>query len=136
MSNNTGNTLLAILTGAAIGAGIGILFAPDKGSNTRIKFREGLDDATNGIKNKLDKASLQLGDNFAIAKFDLEDAYQDLLSNISYKTEEVISFLEEKLAEVKKQNAKLHKNVDSTNFELPKIDAPNFNSTNVDSPIY
>jgi gas vesicle protein len=136
MSNNTGNTLLAILTGAAIGAGIGILFAPDKGSNTRIKFKEGLDDAKDGIINKLDQASLQLGDNFAIAKFDLEGAYQNLLSNISYKTEEVISFLEQKLAEVKKQNAKLHKNVDSTNYDLPKLDAPNFTSTNVDPPIY
>lgn len=136
MSSSKGNTVLAILTGAAIGAGIGILFAPDKGENTRIKIREGLDDATIGIKNKLDKASLQLGDNFAVAKFDLESAYQDLLSNISYKTEEVISFLEEKLAEVKKQNAKLHKIVDSNIYEIPKIDAPNFTSTNVDSPIY
>ncbi|TDD78190.1 YtxH domain-containing protein [Flavobacterium caseinilyticum] len=136
MSSSTGNTMLAVLTGAAIGAGIGILFAPDKGSNTRLKIREGLDDATNGIKNKLDKASLQLGDNFAIAKFDLEGAYQDLLSNISFKTEEVISFLEEKLAEAKKQNAKLHKNVDSNIYEVPKSDAPNFTSTNVDSPIY
>lgn len=136
MSNTKGNTMLAILTGAAIGAGIGILFAPDKGSNTRIKIREGLDDATNGIKNKLDKASLQMGDNFAIAKFDLESVYQDLLSNVSYKTEEVISFLEEKLAELKKQNAKLHKNVDSNIYDVPKIDAPNFTSTNIDSPIY
>jgi gas vesicle protein len=32
MSNSTGNTFLALLTGAVIGAGIGILFAPDKGS--------------------------------------------------------------------------------------------------------
>ena len=31
MSNNTGNTLIALLVGAAIGATAGILFAPDKG---------------------------------------------------------------------------------------------------------
>ena len=35
MASNTGQTLLALLTGAAIGAGIGILYAPDKGSKTR-----------------------------------------------------------------------------------------------------
>jgi prefoldin subunit 5 len=32
-----------------------------------------------------------------------------LLSDSSYKAEEAITFLEEKLAELKKQNAKLHK---------------------------
>ena len=31
MTNDGGNVLLALLTGAAIGAGIGILYAPDKG---------------------------------------------------------------------------------------------------------
>ena len=44
MSNNAGNTLVAVLTGVAIGAGIGILFAPDKGSKTRMKIKEGFDD--------------------------------------------------------------------------------------------
>lgn len=134
MSNNTGSTLFAILTGVAIGAGIGILYAPDKGSNTRAKLKEGLDDAKDGIRNKFDQASLQLGDNFAIAKFDLEEAYQDLLSNISYKAEDLISFLEEKLAEVKRQNAKLHKNVDSSN--APKVGSADFASNNADTPIY
>jgi gas vesicle protein len=36
MSNNTG-TVISPLTGAAIGAGVGILFAPDKGSRGKIK---------------------------------------------------------------------------------------------------
>ena len=112
MSNNTGNTILAVLAGAAIGAGIGILFAPDKGSKTREKFKDGFDDAKNELQNKFESASSQLSDKFITAKFDLEGTYEDLLSNMSYKTEEVISFLELKLAELKKQNAKLQKNTD------------------------
>jgi gas vesicle protein len=112
MSNNTGNTILAVLAGAAIGAGIGILFAPDKGSKTREKFKDGFDDAKNELQNKFESASSQLSDKFTTAKFDLEGTYEDLLSNMSYKTEEVISFLELKLAELKKQNAKLQKNTD------------------------
>ena len=47
MSNNAGNTLVAVLTGVAIGAGIGILFAPEKGSKTRKKIKEGFDDRMN-----------------------------------------------------------------------------------------
>jgi gas vesicle protein len=42
MSNNTGTTLLALLTGAAIGAGVGILFAPDKGSKQEERLKTGI----------------------------------------------------------------------------------------------
>jgi gas vesicle protein len=37
MSNNAGNTLVALVGGIAIGAGIGILFAPAKGKTREIK---------------------------------------------------------------------------------------------------
>lgn len=43
MSNKAGNTLLAFLVGAATGAILGILYAPDKGSNTREKLSYQLD---------------------------------------------------------------------------------------------
>ena len=38
MSKKSGNTLLAFLLGAATGAVLGILYAPDKGVNTRQKL--------------------------------------------------------------------------------------------------
>ncbi|MFV8333159.1 YtxH domain-containing protein [Flavobacterium sp. XS1P32] len=109
MSNSTGNTFLALLTGAVIGAGIGILFAPDKGSKTREKMKDGFDDVKNDLKTKLDHASEEFKDKFSTAKIDLEETYEELVSNMSHKTEDVISFLEEKLAELKRQNAKLQK---------------------------
>ena len=98
MSSSNNNSILALLAGAAIGVGLGILFAPDKGSKTREKIREGLDDLKDETKEKFSKT-----------KEELKDTVEDLLSNSSYKAEEAITFLEEKLAELKKQNAKLHK---------------------------
>lgn len=111
MSNNTGNTLLALIVGTAIGAGIGILFAPDKGSKTRQKFKDGYDDAIKDLKHKFDEASHELKRKFThhSKNHSLHDTYEELISNVSHKTEDVISFLEEKLADLKEQNAKLQK---------------------------
>ncbi|MFA9187164.1 YtxH domain-containing protein [Flavobacterium sp. FBOR7N2.3] len=98
MTNSTGNTIIALVSGAAIGAALGILFAPDKGDNTRKKIKSGYKDLEKDMKAKL-----------ATAKVDLEKTYGELVSNMSHKTEDVISFLEIKLAELKEQNAKLQK---------------------------
>jgi gas vesicle protein len=109
MSNNTGNSALALLVGAAIGVGVGILFAPDKGSKTREKIKHGFDDAKDNLKHKFEDVTHQLRNKFSGSKHDLEQTYEDLVSNMSHKTEDVISFLETKLADLKEQNAKLQK---------------------------
>jgi gas vesicle protein len=108
MSNNT-NSVLALLLGAAIGAGVGILFAPDKGSKTREKIKDGFDDAKDNLKHKFEDVTHQLRNKFAGSKHNMEETYEELVSNMSHKTEDVISFLETKLADLKEQNAKLQK---------------------------
>ncbi|WP_278034465.1 YtxH domain-containing protein [Flavobacterium nitratireducens] len=99
MASSTGKTLIALASGAAIGAVLGILFAPDKGEKTRQKIKDGYKDLEKDIKSKL-----------ANAKVDLEESYDNMISNMSYKTEDAITFLEKKLAELKEKNAKLYKN--------------------------
>ena len=109
MSSNTGNTILAILTGAAIGAGIGILFAPDKGTNTRRKIREGVDEAKENLNEKFSEVSEKLIDKAFLTKDDFEENLDKFVSNASHKAEDVITYLEEKLAALKLKNAKFQK---------------------------
>ena len=109
MSSSNNNSILALLAGAAVGLGLGILFAPDKGSKTREKIKDGLDDLKDSAKSKWNSLETETKEKFSKTKDDLKDTINDLLSDSSYKAEEAITFLEEKLAELKKQNAKLQK---------------------------
>lgn len=53
--NNTGKVLLGILAGAAAGAILGILLAPDKGSETRRKIMKKGEDYADALKDKFDE---------------------------------------------------------------------------------
>ncbi len=106
MSNNTGNTIIALLVGATIGAGIGILFAPDKGSKTREKIKDGFDDVKNNLNDKLHEVSEKLKGKGILSKDDIDRNYDNIVANLTDNTEDVVSYLENKLAELKEKNAK------------------------------
>ncbi|HNW49533.1 MAG TPA: YtxH domain-containing protein [Prolixibacteraceae bacterium] len=55
MSSNSAKVVLGVLTGVAIGTVLGVLFAPDKGSETRKKVVEKGGDMVDDVNEKLKK---------------------------------------------------------------------------------
>ena len=53
-ASNTGKVIGAIFLGAAIGGALGILFAPDKGTETRKKISKKGNELTDAVKEKFD----------------------------------------------------------------------------------
>jgi gas vesicle protein len=107
--NSTGNTIIALLTGAIVGVGVGMLFAPDKGVNTRKKIKEGIDDTTDEVSDKYHELVSLLKGKATAAKNGLDESVDHMIQSGSHKAEEVIEALEKKLADLKKANAKLQK---------------------------
>ncbi|SFW40389.1 YtxH domain-containing protein [Cellulophaga fucicola] len=108
MSNNS-NTVLGVLAGTAIGAALGILFAPDKGVNTRKKL---VDEAV-ATKESIADTALDIRNTVASTvvanKETLDSKLESLVSDASYKADDVIGQLESKLKELKAKNKKLQK---------------------------
>ena len=51
--SKTSNTILALVTGAAIGAGLGLLYAPESGDKTRKKISKNAKEAKKKLEKKL-----------------------------------------------------------------------------------
>ncbi|HCO85475.1 MAG TPA: hypothetical protein DIT95_18375 [Arenibacter sp.] len=109
MTNDSGNTLLALLTGAAIGAGIGILYAPDKGTKTRKRIKKKAMETTDDLTSRISHAKEELTKTAEAKKVDFEQKLEETISNMSYKADDIIIALEKKLADLKNKNAQLQK---------------------------
>lgn len=86
--NDNSKTILALLAGLAAGAALGILFAPDKGDDTRDKLTDSLKGLSDSIKESAGKEieSLlglkdKLVDNIKTKIKGAEDEYQDDLEH-------------------------------------------------------
>jgi gas vesicle protein len=125
MASNTGQTLIALLTGAAIGAGLGILYAPDKGSKTRDKLSKEAKKAQKQLNKQIRETSSNLSSKAQVAKLSFEQKLNETLSSASYKADDILLAMEDKLEALRRQNAKLQidSKVDKAKATAKKVTA-------------
>jgi len=73
---STGKIILGVLAGAAAGAALGILFAPDKGTATRKKIMDMADDFGGDIKERISGSIKTVTDQFENAKDDAKGLFE------------------------------------------------------------
>lgn len=114
----TGNTLVALVAGAAIGVAAGMLYAPDSGEKTRKKLKKKAKNAKADLDAKARNAYDQLATEASKLsgtvnskatelKGSVSDRLETALSSASYKADDAILALENKLEQLRAQNAKL-----------------------------
>ena len=89
---STSKILLGFVSGAAIGAALGILFAPDKGTETRRKISEQSNDLADNIKGKFTDLVDGVKEKFSSVKNDAEDVAEKGYSAYNRSKSEAKSF--------------------------------------------
>ncbi|MGX1025310.1 YtxH domain-containing protein [Psychroflexus sp. MBR-150] len=113
MSNNTGNTIVALLTGAALGAGFGILYAPRSGKETRHQLKEEAGKAKDKLSEEYDELSSQISEFADSAKSKFEKRINKLFKSANTQADDILSKMESELEELRKKNADLVKELDN-----------------------
>lgn len=109
--SNESNTMLGFIAGAATGALLGVLFAPDKGKKTRKKIAREVKKTQEQLLNEASNIKENVLETYESASKTVEDNLDHLMSNFSDQSEEAITKLEAKLDSLKKKSNELKRSV-------------------------
>lgn len=98
MSKNSNNALMAFLAGAAVGAILGVLYAPDKGSNTREKLAFRLDKYKKILEEYLD--GMMAGKETPLTS-EAKSQGQKVVSEAKGKAERLLEDVDELLEQIR-----------------------------------
>jgi gas vesicle protein len=73
---NSGKVLISVIAGAAVGAIMGVLFAPDKGSATRKKIAKKSADTIDDLKKKVENLMDDIASKYEDGKEEVKEAFQ------------------------------------------------------------
>ena len=79
---DSGKVVLALLAGIGIGAALGILFAPDKGEETRQRLADSTDDLQDDLEQRFDDFIDGLKEKFSAVKDEAEKTASDVKNNV------------------------------------------------------
>lgn len=103
---STERNILGVLFGAAVGVGIGMLLAPEKGSETRRKIKEEAEKAKNQFDEDFNITKKDVSEKIEEKKSQLDEKVQSILKDASFKVDDVIDSLEKGLQNLKAKNKK------------------------------
>ena len=112
MSNNTGNTLIALITGAIVGAGVGLLYAPQSGKKTREQIRDEALKAKDKLSDEYDSFYDQVTEFAETTKSKFEDKVHKLFSKANSQADNILAGMESELEELRKKNQELAKELE------------------------
>lgn len=83
-SNNTASLIGGLLLGTVIGAAIGVLFAPDKGTDTRKKIMNKRDDLTDAMKDRFNDFLDEIKKEYDGAKGKAHELVEDVANKVDH----------------------------------------------------
>jgi gas vesicle protein len=103
------SSLSNVLLGTAVGAALGILFAPDEGKKTREKLLAQANEAKDKLAESAGEVKDKVATTYGTKKETFDDQLENVVSNLSYKADDIISSLEKKLSDLKAKNKRYQK---------------------------
>src|SRR5699024_1177007 len=111
--SNSSNTFFAFLSGALLGAGAALLYAPEKGEETRRRLSEEAGKARIKAKAQWDETSSNLNESTRKILNELEEKLNQSLSSASLKADNLIAATQKRLDELREQNKKLQAQIET-----------------------